>query len=113
LEDTKKRLGRKVKELRLKLGLTQEELAERADLHHNYIGLIEHGKKNVTIHVLQRVAGGLRVELGHLFQFEQAALPLPLVQLQALLQHQSEEDLVFLLAHIEHMLQWRVSAGKS
>lgn len=41
--------------------MSQEKLAERADLHHNYIGEIERGEKAATIDTLLKIANGLGV----------------------------------------------------
>lgn len=46
---------------RLRLGLSQEELAERAKLHRTYIGMIERREKNVTIYNIERIAQALDV----------------------------------------------------
>lgn len=50
-----------VRERRLALSLSQEELAERAGVHRTYIGMLERGEKNVTIYNIERVAGALGV----------------------------------------------------
>ena len=39
--------------------MTQEELAERANLHANYIGSLERGERNVSLFNIWRIAGGL------------------------------------------------------
>ncbi|MDP2104149.1 MAG: helix-turn-helix transcriptional regulator, partial [Candidatus Gracilibacteria bacterium] len=47
--DIKIRFGQRVRELRKKLGLSQEELAEKCKLHRTYIGIIERGEKNLCL----------------------------------------------------------------
>ncbi|MEB3102850.1 helix-turn-helix domain-containing protein [Ferviditalea candida] len=99
--------GQRIRALREKQGWTQEQLAERAELHPNYIGQIERGLKNVSLENIQKIAAGLRIELSDLFDFE---YPDPLRQLQQLtqlLKDCPEEELAFILKHIEHLLQWR------
>jgi transcriptional regulator with XRE-family HTH domain len=45
---------------------SQEKLAEKADLHHNYIGDIERGEENVSVDALTRIAAALKVRLSDL-----------------------------------------------
>jgi transcriptional regulator with XRE-family HTH domain len=66
-EDLRAVFGRRVRELRLGLGLSQEELAERADLHRNYIGGIERGERNVGILNIGKLADALGVSLAEMF----------------------------------------------
>lgn len=51
-----------VRRLRLELGLSQEELAERAGVHRTYVGMLERREKNVTIYNIERIAIALGVE---------------------------------------------------
>jgi transcriptional regulator with XRE-family HTH domain len=60
-------LGRSIRAQRLAQGLSQEELADRASLHRNYIGGIERGERNVGIKAIYALARGLGVEVGRLF----------------------------------------------
>lgn len=51
-----------VRRQRLELGLSQEELAERAGVHRTYVGMLERREKNVTIYNIERIALALGVE---------------------------------------------------
>ena len=51
-----------MKELRLKRGLSQEALAERAGLHRTYAASVERGERNVSLENICRIAGGLGVQ---------------------------------------------------
>lgn len=62
-----KRLGRRVRELRVQRGWTQEELAARAGKHWTYIGGIERGERNPTVLVLADVARAFNVSISDLF----------------------------------------------
>lgn len=57
-----------VRRRRLELGLSQEELAERAGVHRTYVGMLERSEKNVTIYNIERVALALGVEAYTLLQ---------------------------------------------
>lgn len=63
-----KAFGNKVKEERLKLGLSQEELADRAGLHRTYIGMIERAEKNITLLNIEKIAKALKLNIKELFQ---------------------------------------------
>ncbi len=60
---TSKILGETIRAERLKAGLSQEQLAEKASLARNYIGNIERAEYKVTVEALARIAKalGLRV----------------------------------------------------
>lgn len=53
--------ARNVKTHRQQLGLSQEELAERAGVHRTYIGMLERAEKNVTIYNIERIARALEI----------------------------------------------------
>ncbi|WAF85747.1 helix-turn-helix transcriptional regulator [Metapseudomonas otitidis] len=57
-----------VRQKRLELGLSQEELAEAAGVHRTYVGMLERGEKNVTIYNIERIALALHVEPASLLQ---------------------------------------------
>ena len=59
--------GNKVRELRTKLGISQEELAERSGLHRNYIGLVERAEINITLSNINKLAKILNTDIKDLF----------------------------------------------
>jgi transcriptional regulator with XRE-family HTH domain len=62
------KLGLKIKELREKAGLTQEELAFISNLHRTYIGMIERAEKNITITTLFKISNALGVSIKEIMQ---------------------------------------------
>jgi len=59
--------GSKIRKYRLKKKLSQEKLAELADLHRTYIGQIECGKRNVALKNIAKLARALNIEIKKLF----------------------------------------------
>jgi transcriptional regulator with XRE-family HTH domain len=57
-----------VREQRGRKGLSQEALAEAADIHHTYVGLLERGKRIPTIQVAERIANALGRKLSSLIE---------------------------------------------
>lgn len=55
--------GERVRERRKALGLSQEELAELADVHRTYVGMIERGEKNITLRNIAKFAKALRTPI--------------------------------------------------
>ena len=63
MEDIIHRLAKNTRQARLKQGLTQAALAEKADLHNNYIGLIERAQCNISVLTLEKLAQALDVKI--------------------------------------------------
>jgi transcriptional regulator with XRE-family HTH domain len=59
-------LGDAIRQHRVKAGLSQEKLAEKADLHPVYIGKIERGEQWISLHALLRVAKAVKVKASDL-----------------------------------------------
>lgn len=62
-------IGKKVRQEREKMGLSQEELGKLAKVHRTYVGMVERGEKNVTIHSLQIFATALGLQVRDLIDF--------------------------------------------
>lgn len=60
-------VGRRVRELRRQLGVSQEELAARAGLHRNYVGSVERGERDIGISAVGRLAAALGMSLADFF----------------------------------------------
>jgi transcriptional regulator with XRE-family HTH domain len=56
-------LGEIIRAKRIKAGLSQEQLAEKAQLARNYIGNIERAEYKVTVETLAKIAKALRVRV--------------------------------------------------
>jgi transcriptional regulator with XRE-family HTH domain len=65
-QDIRVRFGVAVRMRRSELGISQEELAGRADLHRTYIADIERGTRNVSLINIERIAEGLEISIGDL-----------------------------------------------
>jgi transcriptional regulator with XRE-family HTH domain len=65
--DVKKKFGEKVRELRSIKGISQEKLAELANLHRTYITSVELGKRNVSIENIYKLATALDCQVTDLF----------------------------------------------
>ena len=64
----KNKFGKRIRDLRKQKGWSQEELADKVDLHRTYIGAIERGEQSVSIDKIDALAKGLRISLEELFR---------------------------------------------
>ncbi|MEL6342370.1 MAG: short-chain fatty acyl-CoA regulator family protein [Myxococcota bacterium] len=70
----KRRMGAKVRSLRRREGLTQQQFAQRLDISTSYLNLIENDRRPLTANVLIRLAGRFQVDLEHFSGESEAAL---------------------------------------
>lgn len=49
-------VGQNIRRERERLGIPQDELAHRADIHVTYLSGVENGRRNITLNVLERLA---------------------------------------------------------
>lgn len=64
--DLKMAFGETVRKFRIARGLSQEKLAERANIHRTYIGDVERGLRNIALVNMHRIASALGVPLSSL-----------------------------------------------
>ncbi|MGA4045160.1 helix-turn-helix domain-containing protein [Ralstonia nicotianae] len=64
--------GQVVREARLEKGLTQEALAEQADLHRNFVSLIERGQSKVALDSLFAIADALGTQASELLRLAES-----------------------------------------
>jgi len=101
-----KELGQTIRTLRQDMGLTQEELAEKAGLHISYIGSVERGERNLTLQSIHKIAAALNFSLSDLFSLVEKPSrtkekPLPY------LSRVSPEDAEFFENLIKDLIDWK------
>lgn len=60
--DLQRALGRNLRTHRQKLGISQEQLAEKLGYHRTYVGSIEQGSRNLSLRSLERLAADLGID---------------------------------------------------
>jgi transcriptional regulator with XRE-family HTH domain len=68
-DDLRTKFGDRMRALRGRLGISQEELADRCGLHRTYFGGIERGERNPSLVSIGRIADALQVGIVELFRF--------------------------------------------
>lgn len=64
-------VGERVRDIRKKRGLSQEELGEKAGFHFSYIGGLERAEKNITLLNLEKIANALEVHVFDLVNYSE------------------------------------------
>jgi XRE family transcriptional regulator, regulator of sulfur utilization len=101
-----KKLGERLRLYRKEKGYSLEQLGELAGLHHNYIGLVERGEKNLTVESLQKLAKGLEVPLEQLFHsIDPMDADSDFQKLLGLLAERPAEDHTMVLQIVQAILQ--------
>ncbi len=67
--DTINKLGQKIRIERQKRKMSQEKLAELADLNRNFVGMVERGETNLTVKKLENIANVFDMDIRDLFSF--------------------------------------------
>lgn len=101
-----RQVGRRVREIRKKMGLTQSTLGERAGITPDYLGRIERGHGAVTLETLSRIAAALSTPLRQLLDVEEIASASReeiLKSIQSILRKKGTEELRKVYAVLEAM----------
>lgn len=69
--------GARIRYFRLRIGLSQEELAGRCELDRAYVGGIERGERNPSLKNISIIAAALQVPISALFDTSEVSTPLP------------------------------------
>ena len=62
-EDVCVRFGEKMRNIRLELGYSQEELSFKTGLHRTYISSVERGKRNISLTNIKKLADALGLKM--------------------------------------------------
>ena len=68
-KDVKVLFGNRVRKLRKERGLSQEELADKAELDRSYVGGVERGERNISLENICRIASALKLAPSCLLEF--------------------------------------------
>jgi transcriptional regulator with XRE-family HTH domain len=66
-KDPRMKFGNNLRALRTKRGISQEHLADSADLHKNMVGLLERGRRNPSLVTITKLAKALKVKPAKFF----------------------------------------------
>jgi transcriptional regulator with XRE-family HTH domain len=64
------RFGQTLKNKRKEIGISQEQLAEKLNIHRTYMSFLERGLRNPSLLMLFKISRALRVNLSELFEFD-------------------------------------------
>ena len=56
-------IGKKIREARIHLGYTQEDLAVKTGFHRTYIGMVERGEQNITMNSCCKLVNALELKI--------------------------------------------------
>ena len=65
--DIKVKIGHRIKELRKKIGISQEALANQAEVDRTYVTDVENGRRNVSVKILERLIKALNASFADFF----------------------------------------------
>jgi transcriptional regulator with XRE-family HTH domain len=65
--DIKLKVGKRIRELRKKLELSQEALAYKAEVDRTYMTDVENGRRNISVEILEKIIGALEISIKDFF----------------------------------------------
>lgn len=109
----KKSFGKKIKELRESIFLSQEAFAEKIGIHRNTLARIESGENFVSYETLEAIKETLDVEYKDLFSFDTTVQKDPLKALKLKLAELNENDVKYFLTNINAYLKTKKENQKN
>ncbi len=102
-------VGERIHELRIENGLSQEQLALRADITTTYLGLLERNMKNPTIKVIEQICNTLNISLADFFANTSNTYDMDTLSLQIFSQicNRSDSEKKIILQLIKETLKLR------
>lgn len=70
----RQRFGKRLREIRLSRGMSQEQFAEKVGISVDFLSLIERGRNAPSFETLDRIAGRLRLPVAELFTFDDSGV---------------------------------------
>lgn len=103
-------VGHNIRRIRQSRGISQENLALKADMNPSYVGQVERGEKSPTIDSLEKIARGLDVDLEVLFRFNpkiEVREMTYLKKIDFMLKSRTEEEQDTVYRFVKQLLQFR------
>ena len=69
MKSLNRKLGERLKKIRLEKGMSQGDIAKKLGVHRSYISGIERGIRNPTVKNVEKLADALGVDVSELFKF--------------------------------------------
>ncbi len=106
--DIKKALGSRIKSVRKSLGMTQEQLAEKANISVTFIGLTERGVNIPSVKTCESIAKAMGVTLSELFAVDETNEKEKVItELNSYLRRSDPEDVIFVKEIAEKMIAYK------
>lgn len=108
-------IGERIRQLRIKHGLTQEQLALRSNITTTYLGLLERNEKNPTIKIIEQLCNSLNLSLTDFFSSDNTSFvseDLILLQIITQLSNRTEAEKMYSLQIIKAFLNFQDTQQK-
>lgn len=109
-ENNNYNIGKRIKELRVRKGLSQEQLALMSNITTTYLGLLERNLKNPTIKVIEKICSSLNITISEFFSNDDSSSePFDSLSLQIIsqIENRKEEEKEIILSIIKKILKFR------
>ncbi|MEK9149055.1 MAG: helix-turn-helix transcriptional regulator [Candidatus Desantisbacteria bacterium] len=108
-------IGTKVRQRRIELGLTQEKLAEKAEMDYRSIEAIERGERNLTLKSLEKIVGALGIPAGQFLPLNpeegKSQLEETFLKLIALLSQRDKKTIKLFEGILTDIIKWMEEKG--